>query len=68
MYYYMMLVLDPDFSAEEIRTTKKRNSARPTGVKSISRVRAGEKRKLQKMQRPPSGGSGVYQAGNTCNF
>jgi hypothetical protein len=70
MYYYMLLVLDPDFSAEEIGTTKGRNLARPTGAKSISKVRAGEKRKFQKMQRSSScgsGGSGVYQ-GNTCNF
>jgi hypothetical protein len=67
MYYYMMLVLDPGFSAEEIRTKKKRNSAKPTGMKSFSAVRAGDKRKLQKMQQPSSGGSGVYR-GNTRTF
>jgi hypothetical protein len=61
MYYYMILVLDPDFSAEEIRTTKKRNSARPTGVKSIAVLRAGQKRKLQKML-------GLSKRANTCNF
>ena len=57
MYYYMILVLDPDFSAEEIRTTKKRNEARPTG----NRLRAGEKRKLQQMQ-------GLSKRANICNF
>jgi hypothetical protein len=56
MYYYMILVLDPDFSAEEIRTTKKRNI-----TKHARSGMAGGKRKLQKM-------AGLSQGANICNF
>jgi hypothetical protein len=61
MYYYIMLVLDPDFSAEEIRTTKKRNVAKPSGVNSISNKGKGQKRKLQNLL-------GLDKYANTCAF
>jgi hypothetical protein len=61
MYYSMMLVLDPDFSAEEIRTTKKRNVAKPSGVNSIGNKRKGQKRKLQNLL-------GLDKYANTCAF
>jgi hypothetical protein len=49
MYYYMMLVLDPDFSAEEIRTTKMANRVKHSGVDSSNTKRKEHKRKYQKM-------------------
>ena len=48
-YYFMMLVLDPDFSAEEIRTTKMANRVKHSGVDSSNTKRKEHKRKYQKM-------------------
>ena len=60
MYYYMILVLDPDFSAKEIRTAKNRNCSR--GNKNIaSQRKSGGKRKLQQMQ-------GLSKGAITRNF
>ena len=58
MYYYMILVLDPDFSAKEIRTAKNLNV--PRGNK-ISHTKIGEKRKLEQLL-------GLRKGGNTRNF
>jgi hypothetical protein len=60
MYYYMILVLDPDFSAKEIRTAKNLNCSR--GNKNIaSQRKSGGKRKLQQMQ-------GLSKGAITRNF
>jgi hypothetical protein len=58
MYYYMIPVLDPDFSAEEIRTAKNLNCSRGNKWKTEYR---GEKRKLQRMQ-------GLNKGANIRNF
>jgi hypothetical protein len=58
IYYYMILVLDPDFSAKEIRTAKNNNVSRSN---KNNHAKIGQKRKLQQMQ-------GLRKGGNTSNF
>jgi hypothetical protein len=54
----MILVLDPDFSAKEIRTAKNNNVSRSN---KNNHAKIGQKRKLQQMQ-------GLRKGGNTRNF
>ena len=58
MYYYMILVLDPDFSAKEIRTAKNLNVSMGN---EHTHAKIGGKRKLQQMQ-------GLRKGGNLNNF